>query len=131
MNPEFSGKIFEKSSNIKFRENSSRAIRDIPCGKTEQIFASANTATLIPGHICTCTVALFLFFDVKKFTLEVWPSIFEMTKHFSYILYFCAATVPRRSRLFMLLSRFGSLLEAHVGVLYVIAGISGVAVTDR
>jgi len=60
-------------------------------GKTEQIFAFcsfANTATLISGHICTCTIALFFFFDVKKITLEVWPSIFEMTKNFSYILYF-------------------------------------------
>ena len=50
-----------------------------------------------------------------------------MTKHFIYVQYFCATAVPRLSRLFVLLSRFNSLLEIRVGVLYVIAGISDVA----
>jgi len=67
-------------------------------GKTEQIFAFcnfANTATLISGHICTCTIPLFFFFWCEKNDSPSWPSNFEMTEHFSYILYFCAIAQSR------------------------------------
>ena len=33
---EFSWQIFEKSSNIKFHENSSSGSRDVPCGRTDR-----------------------------------------------------------------------------------------------
>jgi len=35
MQLEFSGQIFEKSSNIKFHENPSSGSKDVPCGQTD------------------------------------------------------------------------------------------------
>jgi len=46
MNPEFSRKIFEKSSNIKFHENPSRASRNIPRGQTDGRNDGANIRLL-------------------------------------------------------------------------------------
>ena len=37
MKYEFYGQIFEKSSNIKFRENPSSRSRVVPCGRTEKM----------------------------------------------------------------------------------------------
>jgi hypothetical protein len=57
-------------------------------------------------HCCD----LFLFWCEKNHCRSL-AKHFEMTKHFSYILCFCATAVQRRSRVFMLLPRFNSLLE--------------------
>jgi len=65
-------------------------------GKTEQIFAFCNftsTATLISGHICTWTIALFFFFGVKKKLLNFgqaflkWPSILFTSSIFAQQLF--------------------------------------------
>jgi hypothetical protein len=47
MKLEFSHRIFEKSANIKFRENQSGGSRAVPCGRTDMtklIFAFRNIA---------------------------------------------------------------------------------------
>jgi hypothetical protein len=46
MKLEFSGQIFEKPSNIKFRENLSSGSRVVPCGQTDE---QTDTTKVIVG----------------------------------------------------------------------------------
>jgi hypothetical protein len=92
MNSEFSRKIFEKSLNIKFHENPSRASRDIPCGQTDGRKDRANLRLLqfcehgythFRTHLFVHYCTLFLFWCENKIALEVWPSILVTSSIFA------------------------------------------------